>query len=302
MTDRNAAEKLKGVIPALITPMEENGTIDYSSLEKQTAHLCQADISGLLINGTTGEGAYLSTSKKKEVLRVVKSVAPKEMVICAACIKPSTVEVIEEMKAFEKIAVDFLVTVTPYFLKVSQEVIFAHLKEIATSASVPLIIYNIPQSTNNPMEFSTIKQLIEIDNVAGIKDSSGNFTNFSRGVLGTSNPPFVWIQGEDLLDAAAYLVGAKAVVTGLGNVWIDPYIEMRQAALQDDLMGVLAAQKKINTLVEIVECAPGKGISAIKTACRLLGRSKPGMCIPSLRVNIKERDKIKCILAGLQLL
>ncbi len=105
-----------------------------------------------------------------------------------------------------------------------------------------------------------------------------------------------------MLDAAAYLIGAKTVVTGLGNVWIDPYIEMSQAAHQGDRIGVLEAQKKINALFEIVECAPGKGISAIKAACSLLGRSKLGMSIPSLRVNTKELNKIKCIVEGLELL
>jgi 4-hydroxy-tetrahydrodipicolinate synthase len=301
MTDQITARKLRGVIPALITPMEDNGNIDYNSLEKQIAYLCQADITGLFVNGTTGEGAYLSTSKKVEVLNVVGSVAAKDMILCAACIKPSTIEVIDEVTAFEKVEVDFLVAVTPYYAKVSQEVVLMHFKEIAASASIPLIIYNIPQNTNNPIEFKTIEELIRVENIAGIKDSSGNFINFSRGILCTPISNFVWIQGEDLLDAAAYLLGATAAVTGLGNVWIDPYVAMRQSANQGDMIGVLDAQKKINALVEIVECAPGKGISAIKAACSLLGRSKPGMSIPSLRLNAEELTKIKRIVEDLQL-
>jgi 4-hydroxy-tetrahydrodipicolinate synthase len=302
MTERDTLIKIKGVIPACITPMHESGDIDYGSLEKQIAYLSGQDIRGLFLNGTTGEGAYLAGSEKAQILRVARSVMRKDQFLYAACIKPSTAEVIKELRTLEKTRPDFLVSVAPYYLKASQDVVLQHFREIAGASPAPLIIYNIPQNTNNGMDFVSLLDLIETDNIAGIKDSSGDFCTFSRGVLSTAGKPFAWIQGEDFLDAASYMIGANAVVTGLGNVCLKPYIDMYSAADQGSGREVLEGQRKINALYKIIECAPGNGIAAIKAACSLLTRSKPWTRVPALRVSNAELDEIKTALKGLDLL
>ena len=302
MTDRDTVEKIKGVIPACITPMHESGDIDYDSLEKQIAYLTRQDIRGLFLNGTTGEGAYLSRSEKAQILRMARSVMKKDQLLFAACINPSTSEVIKELRSLEKTRPDFFVSVAPYYLNASQDVVRQHFREIAGASPAPMIIYNIPQNTNNGMDFVTLLDLIETDNIAGIKDSSGDFCTFSRGVLSTAEELFAWIQGEDFLDAASYMIGVKAVVTGLGNICLKPYIDMYSGADQGSGREVLEEQRKINALYKIIECSPGNGIAAIKAACSLLKRSKPWTRVPALRVSSAELDEIKTVLKALDLL
>lgn len=262
---------LKGVIPALYTPMGENLSIDFAALEKQVNYLSEAGVHGFFVNGTTAEGPLLSTAEKRDVIISVRKAAGKDKFICAACIQPSTFQVIREMRELEDGKPDFFVAVTPYYFKTSQQDIFMHFKTIAKDSPVPLILYNIPQNTHNPMDLDTVLKLASLDNIAGIKDSSGNFPNFSRGLL-TRPPGFAWIQGEDYLPGAAFLLGAQALVTGLGNIFIEPYLAMYRALESGDCEGIIDGQRAINRLYSVLENWPGRSTAVIKAAGFLLGR------------------------------
>lgn len=302
MTDKDTAQRLHGVIPALAVPMGEDGAIDMERVARQASYLAQADIRGVFVGGTTGEGAYLTGEEKLELLRLVKGLLPRDVALCAACIQPSTGQVIEEMRLLGQIGPDFVVAVAPYYLGVSQEAILEHFRRIAASAPAPLILYNIPQNTHNPMRLETILELAAEENVAAIKDSSGDFITFTRGVLTPTPGPFVWIMGEDLLEAPARLLGAGGVVTGLGNVWIDPYVELDRAARKQDTPGIREGQRKINELFRVVLAAGGRGIPAIKAAMELLGRGRRHMRLGSLTVTEEELKRIRQVLVSLGLL
>ena len=302
MVDEGTARKLRGVIPALIAPIKEDGTVDYTLLEKQVNYLCQGGISGIFVNGTTGEGAYFDTQEKLRILKKVQEFIPGGVSLCAACIQPSTAQVLEEMRIFKKLRPDFVVAVSPFYLGASQDVILHHFREIAKAAPAPLILYNIPQNTHNPISLETIFKLAGEKNIAGIKDSSRNMVTFSRGVLSTLPGSFAWIQGDDYLEAVSYLIGAKGVVTGLGNIWIDPYIELYRSFQKNDITGIREGQRKINALLEILEVTGYKVIPSIKAATELLGRGSRLMRIPAMVLSDGEIDKIAHVLSKLKLL
>ncbi|MCX7024579.1 MAG: dihydrodipicolinate synthase family protein [Spirochaetes bacterium] len=274
MTDSATAAKLEGVIAALAIPMFEDGRIDTVNLEKQLVYLTSSGIRGLFLGGTTSEGAYLSTEEKLEIFRTAKRIAPSDKILCAACIQPSTRQVVDEMRAFAALGPDYIVAVTPYYMSVSQAAIAEHFRILARESPAPLIMYNIPQNTHNPMALDTVMDLASVGNIAGIKDSSGDFISFTRGVLGGSGEPFTWIQGEDLLDGPAYLVGAKAVVTGLSNVCVDPYLEIAAAAARGDL----------------------------RAAMEMLGRGRRNMRLPGLTLGDDELGGIRKVLVSQGLL
>ena len=265
---------LKGVIPALITPMTEGGEINFPFLEKQVAYLSQAGVHGFFVCGTTGEGAYLTTPEKLAIFKVVREVSGGRQFLCAASLRPSTAMVLEEMFAFEKLEPDFFVAVTPFYGSVSQDTIAAHYRRIAQNSAVPLILYNIPGCTHNTLALDTILKLSSEQNICGIKDSSGNFISFSRGLLSETPPGFSWIQGEDYLDGPSLLNGSRGMVTGLGNVWIEPYLQMYSASARGDQDSVRKYQKKINQLYEIIRTTEGKAIAAVKAGVSCLGRSE----------------------------
>jgi len=246
-------KKLKGVIPALILPVNESGSINFKYLEKQIIYLTMAGVDGIFINGTTGEGAWLTTEEKIRVFKTVKEATKGRQVLCAACIQPSTELVINEIQVFEKFKPDYVVAVTPYYYNVSQDIIIEHFKKIAQNSSIPVIVYNIPQCTHNKIELGTILKLAQEENIAGIKDSSGDFISFTRGVYTPVPNSFSWIQGEDYFDGPAFNIGADGIVTGLGNVFIEPYVRMYKEAKKGNYQEVNEIQKRINELYEITQ-------------------------------------------------
>lgn len=295
-------KRLEGVIPALILPINKEGKINFKFLEKQADYLASAGVDGIFINGTTGEGAWLTTEEKIQVFKTVKKVTKGNQVLCAACIQPSTEMVINEIKAFKKLEADYIVAVTPYYYSVSQNVIIEHFKKIAQYSSLPLIIYNIPQCTHNKIELSTVLKLAQEENIVGVKDSSGDFISFTRGVYTSVTESFSWIQGEDYLDGPAFNCGANGIVTGLGNVFIEPYIQMYRETKKGNATKVNEIQIKINELYEIIQVSGGKVIPAIKTAVALLGRSTKWMKLSSLSLDDEEIRKVEKILINLGLL
>jgi len=301
MVDMINKKKLEGVIPALILPFKKNGKIDFELLKKQVSYLVFSGINGLFVNGTTGEGAWLTTDEKVEEFKVAKEMSEGKVFLCAACIQPSTEIVINEIKAFEKLEPDYIVAVTPYYYSVSQNVIIEHFKKIAQYTSIPLIIYNIPQCTHNKIELSTVLKLSQEENIAGVKDSSGDFISFTRGIYSPVPETFAWIQGEDYLDGPAFNCGANGIVTGLGNVWIEPYIKMFQAAKARNNSRVNEIQKEINNLYELIQVTGGKVIPAIKAAVTLLGRSTKWMKMLSLTLGDEDIEKVKRVIIKLGL-
>jgi 4-hydroxy-tetrahydrodipicolinate synthase len=265
--------QLRGVIPAIITPMDEQGKIDFDLLEKQAAYLSGAGVHGFFVGGTTAEGAYLSTGEKGEIFKVVRRVTEGRQFLCAAYIQPSTAAVLEQMGALEATEPDYIVAVTPYYLSMRQQDILQHFRRIAAAAPAPLILYNIPGNTHNPIALETVLQLAQEKNIVGIKDSTGNFVDFSRGVLGKSPEGFVWIQGEDYLDGPSLMIGCDGTVP------------------------VRSCQGRINTLYGIIRLC-GNSIAAAKAAAELAGRGSRWMRQRSQSLSDAQMKEVAGILRG----
>jgi len=302
MIDITNKKRLEGVIPALIFPVNKEGKINFELLEKQTTYLISEGINGIFINGTTGEGAWLTMEEKEQIFKSVQEINRGKVFLCAACLQPTTELVMSEIKIYEKYEPDYIVAVTPYYYSVSQDIIIEHFKKIANFSSVPLILYDIPQCTHNKIELSTILKLAKEENIAGLKDSSGDFISFTQGMYASVPETFSWIQGEDYLDGSALNCGANGMVTGLGNVFIEPYIRMYQAAKKGNYQKGNELQKKINKLYEIIHVTGGKVIPAIKVGAALLGRSSKWMKTISMNLNNNEVRKIEKVLIDLNLL
>jgi len=302
MIDITNKKRLEGVIPALILPVNKEGKVNFELLEKQTTYLISEDINGIFINGTTGEGAWLTMEEKEQVFKSVQEINRGKAFLCAASLQPTTELVISEIKIYEKYEPDYIVAVTPYYYTVSQDIIIEHFKKIANFSSVPLILYNIPQCTHNKIELSTILKLAKEENIAGVKDSSGDFISFTRGMSAPVPESFSWIQGEDYLDGPSFNCGADGIVTGLGNLFIEPYIQMYQEAKKGNYQEVNEMQKKITELYEMIQISGGKVIPAIKAGVALLGRSSKWMKTISMSLNNNEVREIEKILIDLNLL
>ncbi len=302
MASSRVQARLEGVIPAPLTPFTERGSVDFPILQKQISYFVESGVDGLFVAGTTAEGPYLSSAEKADIFRAVREVAAGRAFLCLACIQPSTPQVLEELELLQKLGPDFLVAVSPFYYGVPQEAIHAHFLEIARRSTAPVILYNIPQCTHNPIALETILALAGAGNIAGVKDSSGDFVSFCRGLQASVPPHFSWIMGEDALDGPALLAGAHGIVSGLSNVWVRFHVDLYRAVRAGDREGVSRNSALIHRLYEIHRVTGGKVIPAIKAGAALLGRSTRRMRMEALTPTAEDEDNVRRVLEDLRIL
>ncbi|NOY09681.1 MAG: dihydrodipicolinate synthase family protein [Spirochaetes bacterium] len=294
-------KELKGIVPAVITPLKSSGAIDEKLFAKQVQYLSDSGVDGFFINGTTGDGPLLSNGERLETLRIARDITGGKQFLCAASVHPSTDEVLKEIRTFESLEPDFIVAVTPFYYSVSQEAIVEHFKIIAASSPFPLIIYNIPQCTHNKIYYETLFELAKIENAVGIKDSSGDFITFSRWLYSDFTGRLSVVQGEDYLDGQSLNAGADGIVSGLCNVWVKPYVEMIDASAKGDWKRVHTLQAEINKLYRIIETVNGRVLPAIKAGTTLMGRSSHWLKIRGDELKPDEIKKIEKVINNLNL-
>ncbi|MDN5210845.1 dihydrodipicolinate synthase family protein [Fulvivirgaceae bacterium BMA12] len=285
----------KGIVNAILTPFAENGKIDFHLLEKQTSFLIDGGLNGLFVNGSTGEGLLLTAEERYEILSCIKEVSNNRVDLYACCIQPTTHQVVKDIEKIQSLDPDYVVAVPPLYYSGDQDMLYIHFKEIASASSAPLVLYNFPQMTNNPLRLETLIRLAEVENIIGVKDSSGDFLSFVQGAESHATDKFCWMQGDDLLHTSSLQAGSEAVVTGLGNVSIKNHVGLYNAFLRRDYDTMWAHQKELNKLYRIITVT-GKGIPAIKAATAILGRSTFPMKDPWLNLTKAEIGKVESIL------
>ena len=297
----SSSKRLRGILPALITPFDEDGSVDPGLFTTQVDYLVGEGVDGFFVTGTTSEGAFLTNDERVRLVKLVKERTADSLLCCVAVLAPDTSSVLRGFDTVAGLAPDFVSAVTPFYLGVSPRDVVHHFVTLADRSPAPLILYNIPQNSHNALELATVLELADHPNIAGIKDSGGVFMSFQRGLLATGDRDFTWIQGEDLLDAPALLMGARCIVTGLGNAWIEPYVSMYRAATDGDASEVISAQQRINELFRIIPESGGAGLAAIKSAAALQGRSTPRMRIASMQLSAEQEARVAAVLEELGL-
>lgn len=288
-----------GVIPAVITTMKDDGSLDEKSLAGQAAYLSESGVDGFFVGGTTAEGSHLSTAEIRRSYEIIREAAQGRQFLCLASLRPSTAMVVEEVQALRDLKPDYLVVIAPFYLAATQEDIRHHFREVLEIAPAPVIVYNIPGTTHNLIELDTVLELAADPRVVGTKDSSGDFVPFSRGVMNYQDEGFSWIQGEDYLHGPSLMIGAHGVVSGLGNIRIDYHVEMVKAARTADWERVLEMQRRIDALYAVIRVCGGRTIAAIKAGVSLLGRCGPKMRMASMSPTAEDLKNVESELARL---
>lgn len=292
----NEKIKIRGVVPAMIMGNDERGRISQEMVERQLDYFLEAGVDGVFMNGTTGEGAVLASEEKAEIVRIAQKRVDGKIPLYGVCLQPSTETVIKEIHMMADLGVAAVSAVPPYYYAAPQEVIKAHFRRIADESPLPVILYNIPQNTHSPMSADTVIELSKHPNIIAIKDSSGDFPSFNRMLLSTDPENFACVQGEDSLDGASLLIGSPGVVTGLGNVRIEPYVEMYRAAQSNDRRKVLDLQRTIYAYAKIIPASGGQVIPAIKAAAELLGRGNRKMRVEGLTLTDAGVEEVRKVL------
>lgn len=210
-------EKIKGTGVALVTPFLAGGEVDFKGLTNLVNHVVDGGLNYLVVLGTTGETATLSTEEKDQVLAHVKSVNAGRLPIVIGIGGNNTAAVVEEFERFDLKGVDAILSASPYYNKPTQEGIYQHYKVLAEHATLPLILYNVPGRTASNMTAETTLRLAHtVENIVGIKEASGDLNQVMEIVKGKPSE-FAVISGEDVLNFPIIACGGIGVISVLAN-------------------------------------------------------------------------------------
>ena len=238
---------ITGSLVALITPMDNNGSIDWDSLAKLLEMHVEQGTDAIVSVGTTGESATLDVDEHTQVIRFTVEKINGRIPVIAGTGANSTSEAIELTKHAKEAGADACLLVTPYYNKPTQEGLFRHHMAIADAVAVPQILYNVPGRTACDMLPETVARIAQHENVVAIKEATGDLDR-GRKILELTDDDFVLYSGDDATALELMLLGAKGNISVTANVAPKAMHEMCIAAIAGDR----DAAKLINEPLEIL--------------------------------------------------
>jgi len=284
------AQNIQGSIVALVTPMFEDGRVDWKSLEKLVEWHIQQGTHSIVAVGTTGEASTLSMEEHTQVIKEVIRVANKRIPIIAGTGANSTREAIELTKAAKELGADATLLVTPYYNKPTQEGLYQHYKAIAEAVDIPQILYNVPGRTGVDMQNETVIRLAEIKNIVGIKDATGDVPRGQALIEGLKGKIAVY-SGDDETAWELILLGAKGNISVTANVAPKQMSEVCEAALAGDQAKAQSLNQQIANLHNILFCESNP--IPVKWALHEMGYISTGLRLPLTALAEQYREPLR---------
>lgn len=260
----------RGIIPPIITPMKEDETIDEEELKNQVDRMLKAGVHGLFPFGTNGESYILTEKEKEQVLSVVVRENRGRVPVYAGSGCIGTRDTIRMSQMAEWLGADVLSVITPWFAKASDEELYAHYCAVARAVKIPVILYNIPARTGNSLSPALVERLSQVENIVGVKDSSGNFDNMLQYLERTrKREDFIVLSGNDSLILWNLLAGGAGGIAGCANVYPETMTAIYERFMAGDLKGARRAQDSIRSFRDCFRY--GNPNTIVKTAVAMLG-------------------------------
>ena len=268
---------IRASIVALITPMHEDGSIDYPTLRRLIDwHIAQGtDCIGVV--GTTGESPTVSVEEHCEIIRVSVEQAAGRVPIMAGCGANSTAEAIELTRFAKQVGADCQLQVVPYYNKPTQEGQYQHFRTIAEAVDLPMVLYNVPGRTVADMQHNTVMRLAQIDSIIGIKEATGNIER-AQWLIHEAPKGFSVYSGDDGTAVALMLCGGHGNVSVTANIAPKLMHDMCLAAIAGQAQQAMAIQRQLLNLHKnmFTESNP----IPVKWAAHRMGLCGPAMRLP----------------------
>lgn len=289
---------IKGVIPAVVTPMTEDQELDRPGLETLLEHLIEAGVDGVFTVGTAGEFWALTVEEKQRVFEwTVASVHGRVPVYVGTCAS-STHEAVELARLAHQAGADCISVLTPVFITPDDDQMFQHYKAVADAVpAMPVLLYGNPARTNNPLSANLVERLAkEVENICGIKDSSGDLTTTAEYIRRTPED-FRVLMGRDTLIYAALQHGARGAIAASANIAPELAVEIYGSFIAGNPEEALAAQFRLAPL----RLAFGLGTfpAMLKTGAELMGIPVGPPRAPVTRLTAKDRETLRQVLVGM---
>lgn len=300
MVSNNSNKKFRGVFTAIITPFNEDGSIDEESLKKLIDFNIKNGVNGIVPCGTTGESPTLDYDEHDRVIEVTIKHVKGRVPVIAGTGSNCTREAIDLSIHAEQAGADALLLVNPYYNKPTQEGLYRHFKAIADSVKIPCILYNIKGRTGVNLETPTLIRLAkDCKNIIGVKEASGDIIQI-KDVIKLRPEGFVVLSGDDNLTLDVIKAGGDGIISVASNVIPNQMCNMVKIALE----GKYAEAEKLNNQlmpffkVEFIETnpIPIKYMASIKGMCKEIYR------LPICEASKDHKEEIKKVMKDLKLI
>lgn len=226
-------QQFHGVGVALVTPMQQDGSLDWAGLERLLRHVTEGGVNYLVVQGTTGESATISSAEKKELLQFIKRHNPGHLPIVYGLGGNNTPEVVNTIQDTDFEGVDAILSVCPYYNKPGKRGVIAHFTAVADASPVPVFMYNIPARTGINMSSETTVALAHHPNIIGIKEASCIIEQCME-IYRDKPEDFLLISGDDVQAVPIISIGGVGVMSVVANAIPGRFSRMIAAALRED--------------------------------------------------------------------
>ncbi len=292
-------EKFRGTTVALVTPFNDDASLDEESLKALVEWQIQQGTDAILAAGTTGEAATLSMEEHEHLMELIcGQVAGRVPVICGAG-SNCTREALFLTRCAEGFGADAILSVGPYYNKPTQEGFYRHFREIADSTDLPIMIYNVPGRTGSNISAETTLRLAEISNIIAVKEASGNISQISE-IIRDRPEGFLVLSGDDCLALPLMSLGSEGVVSVAANQVPGLLKQMVSAVFAENWEKAREIHFRLFPLMEMnfIESNP----IPVKTSLAMMGLLKDNFRLPMTRATEKTREKLSEILKDLELI
>ena len=288
-----------GLMPAMVTPFDEQGEVDLTATESVVARFIEAGVDGISPLGSTGESSHLTGDERKhfaeEVTKIVAGRVPLLIGVGAA----GTRETIDLARHAEGVGADGVLVVSPFYWNVGEEALFEHFAAVAESVDIPVLIYNLPLLTGIDLSPSLVTRVArECSNVTGLKDTVTEYShiwNVLREVKPV-RPDFSVLSGFEDLILPSMLAGGDGSICGLANVAPELFVGMVRAAHNGDLGEAAELHRRVLSLMALGSLSDTP-LGAIKLAMNVLGLPiSPTVRGPALPASEEAHGKVEAVL------
>lgn len=289
---------IEGSIVALVTPMLDDGRIDWQALDELVAWHLQEGTKAIVGVGTTGESATLNVSEHCAVIKRIVEQVNKRVPVIAGTGANSTEEAIELTEKAKSVGADACLLVVPYYNKPTQEGLYWHYRTIAEAVSIPQILYNVPSRTACDMLPDTIIRLSKIDNIIGVKEASGDIER-ARVIRSACDDDFYIWSGDDGSFLSLMEAGANGNISVTANIAPQQMAAICELALKKEFTQAHQQNAKLLDVHKSLFCEANP--IPVKWALYEMGRIQQGIRLPLTRLSEAKRPQLKHVLtqAGL---
>lgn len=282
---------------ALVTPFNEDKSVDYASLEKLVHHVIQNGVEYIVALGTTAETATLTSDEKKQVVATIVNTTNKRIPLVLGIGGNNTTEVISQIQETDTSDFDAILSVCPYYNRPNQEGIYQHFKAIATSTDKKIIAYNVPSRTGANIDSATMIRIAkDFPNIIAVKEASPNFLQ-STEIIKEKPSDFIVVSGDDEFSVPMTLAGGKGVISVIGQSLTQDFTNMVRFALQNDVQKAYELHYKLMDITRLIYVEGNP--AGIKALLSLQGIMQPHTRLPLVAASEQLTQRLKEALAKL---